>query len=164
MFVDWWNKGFGKLFGRNTQHYVWHIIPAVKCSGGSTMIWVCFTASGPGQFAINKGEIHSQVYQGIWQDDVRVAVHQLKLSRVSSSPNFGWFQPHPPCPHLNPSWTLCRFNQLLNLRVHQHWECLVGMFSKDMKEQNYLCIISLSTLCLSALVTWMKIRSDVRNN
>ncbi|KAF7650570.1 hypothetical protein LDENG_00123650 [Lucifuga dentata] len=45
------------------------------------MIWGCFAASGPGPLAIIEGKMNSQVYQGILQDNVRMAVSQLKLSR-----------------------------------------------------------------------------------
>ena len=80
-----------KLFGKNTQHYIWrrkgtayhheNIIPTVKYGGGNIMIWACFTASGPGQLGIIEGKMNSQVYQTILQDNVRMSVHQLKLCR-----------------------------------------------------------------------------------
>ena len=41
------------------------------------MIWSCIVASGPGQLAIIEWKMNSQVYQ----DNVRVDGHQLKLSR-----------------------------------------------------------------------------------
>ena len=34
-----------------------------------------------------------------------------------------------------------------------HCECLHGVFNKDMKNDNCLCVISLSTLCVSIVVT-----------
>lgn len=43
------------------------------------MIW-CFAASGPGQLTVIEGEMNSQVYQVILQNNVGVAVCQLKLS------------------------------------------------------------------------------------
>ncbi|KAF7644157.1 hypothetical protein LDENG_00226770, partial [Lucifuga dentata] len=88
--VLWTDETKVELLGKNTQHYVWRKkgtayqhenIPMEKYGGGSIMIWGCFAASGPGPLAIIKGKMNSQVYQGILQDNVRVAVHQLKLSR-----------------------------------------------------------------------------------
>ena len=54
---------------------------SIKKGAGSIVIWGCSAASGPGQLATIKGKMNSQFYQGILQGDVRVAVHQLKLSR-----------------------------------------------------------------------------------
>jgi hypothetical protein len=45
------------------------------------MVWSCFAASGPGQLAIIDGKMNCQVYQDILQENVRLSVHQLKLSR-----------------------------------------------------------------------------------
>ena len=45
------------------------------------MVWGCFAASGPGQLAIVDGEMYSQVYQDILQDNVRLSVLKLKLNR-----------------------------------------------------------------------------------
>lgn len=44
------------------------------------MIWAYFAVSGTRPLA-NEGKRHSQVYQNILQDNVRVAVCQLMLSR-----------------------------------------------------------------------------------
>ena len=41
-----------------------------------------------------------------------------------------------------------------------HCECLHGVINKLMKNYNCLCVISLSRLCLSIVVTQMKISSD----
>jgi hypothetical protein len=83
--ILWTDKTTVELFGRNTQHhYVWrkkgtayqhqNLIPTVKYGGGST--------SGPRQLAIIDGQMNSQVYQDILQENVRLSVHQLKLNRM----------------------------------------------------------------------------------
>ena len=45
-----------------------------------------------------------------------------------------------------------------------HCECLYGVFNKDMKTYNCLCVISLSRLSLSIVVTLMTIRSNFMTN
>ena len=45
------------------------------------MVWGCFAASGPGPLAIIDRKMNSQVYQDIWQENVRLSVRQLKLNR-----------------------------------------------------------------------------------
>uniref|UniRef100_A0A3B4TNE5 Uncharacterized protein n=1 Tax=Seriola dumerili TaxID=41447 RepID=A0A3B4TNE5_SERDU len=90
--VLWTDETKIELFGgKNTQHYIWcskgtayrheNIIPTVKYGGGNLMIWACFAASGPGQLAMIEGKMNSQIYQRIPQDNLRLSVHQLKLSR-----------------------------------------------------------------------------------
>jgi hypothetical protein len=40
-----------ELFGLNDKHHIWmepSTIPTVKHSGGSIMLWGCFSASGTG--------------------------------------------------------------------------------------------------------------------
>ncbi|KAI3361622.1 hypothetical protein L3Q82_001936 [Scortum barcoo] len=46
-----------------------HQTDTVKYSGENIMVWGCFAASGPGQFAIIMGNMTSKVYQGILQDN-----------------------------------------------------------------------------------------------
>lgn len=53
----------------------------MKYSGGRIIIWGSFAVSGPGQLVMVEGEINLQVYKGILQDNVRVAIHWLKLRR-----------------------------------------------------------------------------------
>lgn len=46
------------------------------------MIWDCYAASGSGQLAIIEGRMNLQVYQfNILQENIKVSVHQLKLTR-----------------------------------------------------------------------------------
>lgn len=40
-----------------------------------------FSACGPVQLSAIKGEMSSQVYQGLLQDNVKVSIHLLKFSR-----------------------------------------------------------------------------------
>ncbi|KAF7643573.1 hypothetical protein LDENG_00237070, partial [Lucifuga dentata] len=82
--VLWTDETKVELLGKNTQHYVWcekGTAYQLKYGGRNIMIWDCFAASGPGSLAIIEGQMNSQVYHGILQDNVRVAVRQLKLSR-----------------------------------------------------------------------------------
>ena len=82
--ILWTDETTVELFGRNTQHYVLgkkgtahqhqNLIPTVKSSRGSIMVWGCFAASGPGQLAIIDGKMNSQVYQDILQENVRLSV------------------------------------------------------------------------------------------
>ena len=66
---------------KGPAHQHQNLISTVKYGGGSIMLWGCFAASGPGQLAVIDGKIHSQVYQDILQENVRLFVHQLKLNR-----------------------------------------------------------------------------------
>lgn len=43
------------------------------------MIYDCFAASRPGEYAVMQRQMNSQVYQGTQQDNVRVAVCKLEL-------------------------------------------------------------------------------------
>ena len=45
------------------------------------MVWGCIAASGHRQLAIIDGKMNSQFYQGIFQGNVWLSVHQLKLNR-----------------------------------------------------------------------------------
>uniref|UniRef100_A0A3B4X5Q9 Transposase Tc1-like domain-containing protein n=1 Tax=Seriola lalandi dorsalis TaxID=1841481 RepID=A0A3B4X5Q9_SERLL len=117
--VLWTDETKIELFGKNTQHYIWrrkgtayrhdNIIPTVKYGGGNLMIWA--------QPAIIEGKINSQVYQRILQDNLRLSVHQLKLSRKlvmqqdndpkhQSKSTTDWFQKNKICllewPSQNP--------------------------------------------------------------
>ena len=58
-----------------------NLIPTVKYGEGNIMVWIWFAASGPGQLAVIDGKINSQVYQDIFQENVRLPVRQLKLNR-----------------------------------------------------------------------------------
>lgn len=42
------------------------------------MVWGCFSASVPGHLVIIEGTINSKVYENIFQQNVRAAVHDLK--------------------------------------------------------------------------------------
>ncbi|MBN3289611.1 TCB1 transposase, partial [Polypterus senegalus] len=66
---------------RNTAFQKKNIIPTVKYSGGSVMVWGCFAASGPGRLAVIDGTMNSTVYQKIPKENVRPSVRQLKLKR-----------------------------------------------------------------------------------
>ena len=43
----------------------------------------------------------------------------------------------------------------------QYCKCFMGVFSKDLKNYDCLTVISLSTFCLSVIVTYVKIRSHL---
>ena len=68
---------------KKAQHTNINLIPTVNYGGVSIMVWGCLDASGPGQLAIIDGKINSQVYQDIFQENVRLPVPQLKLNRSS---------------------------------------------------------------------------------
>lgn len=45
------------------------------------MVWGRFASSGPGHLVIIEGTINSKVYANIVQENVRAAVHDLKLEK-----------------------------------------------------------------------------------
>lgn len=60
-------------FGKRTEGTV----QVAELGGGSVTIWGCVAARGPGQVIIV--ETNGRVYQGVRQDNVRVAVCKPKL-------------------------------------------------------------------------------------
>ena len=185
------------------------------------MVWGCFAASGPGQFAIINGKMNSQVYQDIFQENVRLSVRQLKLNRSwvmqqdnnpkhTSKATTEWLQQKKICllewslrccgmtsrEHFTPdiprillNWNsfvksnspkfLLTVVHVCSATAENTWlrlllpkkgqpvikskgshpvytlycECLHSVFNKDMNMYNCLCVISLSRLCLSIVVT-----------
>jgi hypothetical protein len=51
---------------KGTAHQRQNLILSVKYGGGSIMVWGCFAASGPGQFAIIDGKMNSQEFKTFW--------------------------------------------------------------------------------------------------
>lgn len=71
----------------NTAFQHKNVILSVKHGGGSIMIWAYrpkFAASGPG-LAISDGNMNSEFYQQILQENVRVSVLELKLKKVGNA-------------------------------------------------------------------------------
>ena len=67
---------------KGTAHQHQNLITTVKHGGGGIMVCGCFAASLPGHLAIIEGTMNSKVYQDILQENIRAAVHDLKLKRV----------------------------------------------------------------------------------
>lgn len=77
-----------ELFGKHMQYYGrkshhipgWkhHLTSEMRYSVGSITFWTFFR---PGQLDIMERKENIQVYQGVLEDNVRLAVHQLKLRR-----------------------------------------------------------------------------------
>ena len=80
-----------ELFGHNERHYVWrkpktafkekNLLPTVKHSEGSIMVWGCFAASGTGKRAHIEGTMNPNDYQLIFRENVPPSVRYLKLGR-----------------------------------------------------------------------------------
>jgi len=89
--VDWCNKSwaFWKVCvshyicrKTNTAFHKKNIIPTVKHSGGSVIVWGCFAASGPGLLPVIDGIMNSALYQKILKENVRLSVCDLKLKQT----------------------------------------------------------------------------------
>lgn len=70
-----------ELFVKNTQHYIWCLkrhCSKIMYGGRSIIIWGCFAASGQ----LVRVEMNSWVYQGVLQDNIRLAVEADWYSRI----------------------------------------------------------------------------------
>jgi hypothetical protein len=57
-----------ELFGLNAKRHVWRkpgTIPIVKHSGGSLMLWGCFSVAGTGRLVRIEGKINETKYREI---------------------------------------------------------------------------------------------------
>lgn len=66
-------KNFGIIFCGLTQK--WNFL---STAADSVMVWVSWSASGPGHFAVIDGTMNSALYKNISKENVQPSVHDPK--------------------------------------------------------------------------------------
>ena len=87
--ILWSDETKIELFGLNAKHHVWrkpgtahhlaNTLPTVKHSGGSIMLWGCFSAVGTGRLVKIKGNMNEAKYRGILDENLLQSTQDLRL-------------------------------------------------------------------------------------
>ncbi|MCJ8733481.1 hypothetical protein PDJAM_G00223940 [Pangasius djambal] len=95
--VIWSDETKIELFGKNSTCRVWrrknaelhpkNTIPTVKHGGGNIMLWVCFSAKGPGRLILVKERMNGAMYHEILSENLLPSARALKMKR-------GWVFQH----------------------------------------------------------------------
>ncbi|KAK3543668.1 hypothetical protein QTP70_026249 [Hemibagrus guttatus] len=95
--VIWSDETKIELFGKNSTCRVWrrknaelhpkNTIPTVKHGGGNIMLWVCFSAKGPGQLIRVKERMNGAMYREILSKNLLPSARALKMKH-------GWVFQH----------------------------------------------------------------------
>ena len=79
----WSDDTKSKLFGLNAKRHVWRkpdTIPMVKRSGGSIMLWECFSGAGTGKLVRIEGKKNRPKYREILDENLLLSAQDLRLS------------------------------------------------------------------------------------
>ena len=80
--ILWSDETKIEVFGLNAKHHVWRkpgTISTVKHSGGSVMLWGCFSAAGTGRLVRIKGKMNRAKYREILNENLLQSAQDLRL-------------------------------------------------------------------------------------